>query len=131
MVFEGSNVVLPSSPPLTNTERVCARFCILPKGCTRLSATSDKAYQLLVHGRWFSPNTPVSSTTKTDHHDIAEILMKVALKHNQSINPDSLCIAKQHQYILIFFFKYQILLQMLVLAVMSLLRCKLYQRLAH
>jgi hypothetical protein len=41
---------------------------------------------LLVHGRWFSPGTPASSTTKTGRHDIAEILLKVALKHNQSIN---------------------------------------------
>ena len=30
-------------------------------------------------GRWFSPGTPVSSTNKTDHHDITEILLKVAL----------------------------------------------------
>jgi hypothetical protein len=36
-------------------------------------------YQLLAHGRWFSPGTPASSTTKTDRHDIAEILRKVAL----------------------------------------------------
>ena len=49
------------------------------KGCTRLAATSDKVYQLLAHGRWFSPGTPASSTTKTGHHDIAEILLKVAL----------------------------------------------------
>jgi hypothetical protein len=44
---------------------------------------------LLAHGRWFSPGTPASSTTKTGRHDIAEILLKVALKHqksNQSIN---------------------------------------------
>ena len=27
----------------------------------------------------FSPGTPVSSTNKTDHHDIAEILLKVVL----------------------------------------------------
>jgi hypothetical protein len=40
---------------------------------------SDKAYQLLVHGRWFSPGTPASSTTKTGRHDIAEILLKVAI----------------------------------------------------
>ena len=51
------------------------------KGCTRLAAAIDKAYQLLVHGRWFSPGTPGSSTTKTSRHDIAEILLKVALKH--------------------------------------------------
>jgi hypothetical protein len=40
---------------------------------------SDKVYQLLAHGRWFSPGTPDSSTTKTGRHDIAEILLKVAL----------------------------------------------------
>jgi hypothetical protein len=54
------------------------------KGCTRLAVASDKAYQLFVHGRWFSPNTPASSTTKTGRHDIAEILLKVALKHQIS-----------------------------------------------
>jgi hypothetical protein len=30
-------------------------------------------------GQWFSPGTPVSSTNKTDCHDITEILLKVAL----------------------------------------------------
>ena len=30
--------------------------------------------------------TPASSTTKTGRHDIAEILLKVALKHQKSIN---------------------------------------------
>jgi hypothetical protein len=34
---------------------------------------------LLAHGRWFSLGTPASSTTKTGRHDIAEILLKVAL----------------------------------------------------
>jgi hypothetical protein len=34
---------------------------------------------LLAHGRWFSPGTPASSTTKTGRHDIAEILFKVVL----------------------------------------------------
>jgi hypothetical protein len=38
---------------------------------------------LLAHGQWFSPGTPVSSTTKTGRHDIAEILLKVALKHQK------------------------------------------------
>ena len=49
------------------------------KGCTRLAAASDKVFQLLAQGQWFSPGTPASSTTKTGHHDIAEILLKVAL----------------------------------------------------
>ena len=48
-------------------------------GCTRLAAASDKVYQLLAHGRWFSPGSPASSTTKTGRHDITEILLKVAL----------------------------------------------------
>ena len=45
--------------------------------------SSDKVYQLLAHGRWFSP---ASSTTKTGRHDIAEILLKVALNTIKSIN---------------------------------------------
>jgi hypothetical protein len=50
------------------------------------TAAIDKVYQLLVHGRWFSPGTPASSTTKTGRHDIAEILMKVVLNTiNKSI----------------------------------------------
>jgi hypothetical protein len=40
-------------------------------------------YQLLANGRWFSPGTSASSTTKTGRHDIAEILLKVALKHTK------------------------------------------------
>jgi hypothetical protein len=41
---------------------------------------------LLAHGWWFSPGTPVSSTTKTGRHDIAEILLKVALStKNQNL----------------------------------------------
>jgi hypothetical protein len=46
---------------------------------TRLATASDKVYQYLAHGRWFSPGTSASSTTKTFRHDIAEILLKVAL----------------------------------------------------
>ena len=55
---------------------------------TRLAAASDKIYELLAHGRWFSPGTPASSTTKIGRHDIAEILLKVALSTmNESIKP--------------------------------------------
>jgi hypothetical protein len=42
-------------------------------------------YQLLDNGRWFSPDTPASSSTKTGSHDIAEILLKVALKQQKKI----------------------------------------------
>ena len=67
---------------------------ITKKGCTRLAAASDKDYQLLAHGRWFSQGTPASSTTKTGRHDIAEILLKVALNtknHIKSLMPGGGC----------------------------------------
>ena len=38
-----------------------------------------KFCQWLATGRWFSPGTAVSSTNKTDLHDITEILLKVVL----------------------------------------------------
>ena len=40
---------------------------------------------MLAHSRWFSPGTPASSTTKTGRHDIAEILLKVALSTKNQI----------------------------------------------
>jgi hypothetical protein len=61
-------------------------FVSYKDGCTRLAAASDKAYQLLVHGRWFSPGTLASSTTKTCRLDIAEILLKVALSTIKQTN---------------------------------------------
>jgi hypothetical protein len=33
----------------------------------------------MVAGLWISPGTPVPSANKTNRHDIAEILLKVAL----------------------------------------------------
>ena len=39
----------------------------------------DKGCQWLAAGRWFSLGTPVSSTNKTDRHDIVEISLNVAL----------------------------------------------------
>ena len=82
-----SVVELPNSSykPITNTAWVRAWLCKLQKGCTRLAAASDKVYQLLSLGRWFSPGTPASSTTKTDINDIADIFLKVTLKHQKSI----------------------------------------------
>ena len=41
---------------------------------------------MLAHGQWFSSGTPASSTTKTGRHDIAEILMKVALSTKKQTN---------------------------------------------
>ena len=64
-------------------------FVNYKKGCTRLAAPSDQVYQLLDHVRWFSPVTPVSSTTKTGRHDIAKILLKAALN---TINQIKSCV---------------------------------------
>ena len=61
-------------------------FVNYQKGCTRLAATSYKVYQLLSHGRWFSLGIAASSTTKTGRHDIAEILLNVALNTKNQIN---------------------------------------------
>jgi hypothetical protein len=43
--------------------------------------------QHYVTGQWFSPDTPVSSTNKTNRHDITEILLKVALNTIIQLNP--------------------------------------------
>jgi hypothetical protein len=55
------------------------------KGALDSQPQSDKVYQLIAHGWWFSPGTPVFSTTKTIRHDIAEILLKVALNTKNKI----------------------------------------------
>jgi hypothetical protein len=39
----------------------------------------DKVWQWLVAGQWDSQGTPVSSTNKTDHYNITEILLEVTL----------------------------------------------------
>jgi hypothetical protein len=48
----------------------------------------DKVCQWLATGRWFSPGTQVSSTNRTDRHNITEILLKVTLNtinHHQKV----------------------------------------------
>ena len=47
-------------------------------------------YSVACDRRWFSPSTPVSSTNKTDNHDITEILLKVGL----SIIPIQNCVSQ-------------------------------------
>ena len=61
-------------------------FVNYKKGCIGLAVASDTVYQLLAHSRGFSPDIPASSTTKTGRHDIAEILLKVALSTKNQIN---------------------------------------------
>ena len=48
--------------------------------------TGGKACEWLATGRWFTPGTPVSSTNKTDHHDLTAILLKVAISTTTSTN---------------------------------------------
>ena len=70
----------------------------------RYTTLCDKVCQWHTTGPWFSPGPPVSSTNKTDRHDITEILLKVALntikqtnsceillKYNLSINLIWIC----------------------------------------
>jgi hypothetical protein len=71
----------------TNNDLQNARLCKLQKGCTPLAAASD--ISLLIASPWslVISGDSSSSTTKTNCHDIAEILLKVALNTiNQSIN---------------------------------------------
>jgi hypothetical protein len=51
----------------------------------------------LTHGRWFSQGTPASSTTKTGRHDIAEILLKVALNtmNHKTMKPSTAGMRKE------------------------------------
>ena len=62
-------------------------------------------YSTMMPGRRFSPNTPLSSTNKTDRHDITEILLKVALNtinHNNNPNPSN----KKHNTYLSFWINF-------------------------
>ena len=52
----------------------------------RCTTSYDKVCQWLALGWWFSPGPPVSSTNKTDIHDITEILLKVALNTIKQTN---------------------------------------------
>ena len=58
---------------------------ILPSQCI---SNLLKFTSCFAHGRWFSPSTLAFSITKTGRHDIAEILLKVALntKKKQKTN---------------------------------------------
>ena len=83
-----------------NTAWVRAGLCKLQKGCTRLATASDKVYQLLAHVRWFSPDTPASSITKTGRYDIAEILLKMALITKSLTKPNIYGDARIYNYII-------------------------------
>jgi len=69
-----------------NTEKVilCCLLQLSSLKCTVLfqlldTTLCDKVCQWLAAGRWFSLDTPVSFTNKTDLYDTTKILLKVAL----------------------------------------------------
>ena len=64
--------------------RFTTTYAISAYHLSRCTTLCDKVCQWLAIGRWFSPGPLVSSTNKTNRHDITEILLKVALKHHQT-----------------------------------------------
>jgi hypothetical protein len=69
-----------SCKPITNTALKITK---------RVHSTRNRKWSRLpvaAHGRWFSPGTPASSTTKTGRYDIAEICLKVALNTKNKSN---------------------------------------------
>jgi hypothetical protein len=56
----------------------------------RCTTLCDKFCQWHATDRWLYPGHPVSSTNKTDRHDITEILLKVALNTIKQTN-NSVC----------------------------------------
>jgi hypothetical protein len=57
---------------MVNSTGVSGKFIISSSCCFGMQFSietieSDKVYQLLAHGQWFSPDTPASSTSKTSH----------------------------------------------------------------
>jgi hypothetical protein len=60
---------------------------------SRCTTLCDKVCQWLATGWWFSLGPPVSSTNKTDHHEITAILLKVVF-----INQTKIALLKGDNY---------------------------------
>ena len=58
---------------------------------SRCTTLCDKVCRWIATGRWFSPSPTVSSTNKTDRHDLTEILLIVALS-TIKLNQANLCV---------------------------------------
>ena len=72
-----TKMVYNSIPPISTKQTIQHYVC-------------DKVCHWLPTGQWFTPSTPISSTSKTDCHNITEILLKVELntikpKQNQRL----------------------------------------------
>jgi hypothetical protein len=78
-----------------------------PEKTTDLSEITAKVCQRLATDRWFSPDPPVTSTTKTDRHDITEILLKVTSnKQTKQTLLDRWFFAIVNSYVVIVFSNY-------------------------
>ena len=78
-------------------------MCVRISTRARCTPLCDKVCQWLATGRWFSPDSPVSSTNKTDRHDITEILLKVALNTIKQTNKH--CMGVNHCFYLYLFLR--------------------------
>ena len=54
--------------------------------CLRRGVLDTTLCDKVAAGLWFSPGTPVSSTNKTDYHDITEYVESGVKHHNHIIN---------------------------------------------
>ena len=72
--------------------QVCLMLWVRIMIRARCTTLCEKVCQWLATGQWFSPSPgtpPVSSTNKADHHNITEILLKVALNTIEQTNKQS------------------------------------------
>ena len=82
----------------------CTRYNIMWKSLSALPQVSGFLCVLLFTpptSLWFSPGTLISSTKKTDCHDITEILLKVScsgFKHPNPNPPPFECIERKLQF---------------------------------
>ena len=69
-----------------NRQYHCIHTQVMITNDGEFESVCDKVCQWLATVRWFRPGTLVSSTNKTDRHDITEILIKVALNTTKQTN---------------------------------------------
>jgi len=62
------------------------------------TAASDKVYQVLAYGRWFSPDNPASSITKTGRHLYSWNIAESGVKHQKSINQSNFRLMITHSF---------------------------------
>ena len=66
--------------------------------CFQIKRNEFNISMYFLSGRWVSLGTPVSSTNKTDLHNIAEILLKVALNTVNQTKPSKFVLEKVMLY---------------------------------